>query len=179
MHVSTDCRNQPGSFTSNIHQRSFPYPPPRPLALTQKMATKVSTQPLQRLIKHRSVAPTRFFASASEAPHAPSSSAPTSSTSNPISYPPLATPTFDQAPTPYIAIPAAGLSPKQGTNRLRIFCHEGVASVAHTLAIVKAVEEKVGKVIDVHQRKVRKQKQSISTSTVNFVYLHYSFPQSI
>lgn len=75
------------------------------------------------------------------------------STSTPAAAKPLP-PAIEPSRAPHIVIPAPGLKPIRGTNRLRIDVAGGVSSSAHTLAIVQALEERVGRIVHIQQTKV-------------------------
>jgi hypothetical protein len=59
---------------------------------------------------------------------------------------------------PPLEIPASGLVPSQGSVYLRVVCVDSlgrsVPTVAHALAIAKAVEAKCGPIVAIHHRRV-------------------------
>jgi type IV secretory pathway ATPase VirB11/archaellum biosynthesis ATPase len=60
----------------------------------------------------------------------------------------------DEAGLPEIQIPSPGVYPKTGSNVLEIKSNLSYHTLAHTMAIVRAVEAKCGRVVDISQSRV-------------------------
>lgn len=60
----------------------------------------------------------------------------------------------DEAGLPELQIPSPGVYPKTGSNVLEIKSNLSYHTLAHTMAIVRAVEAKCGRVVDISQSRV-------------------------
>lgn len=64
-------------------------------------------------------------------------------------------PDFNDEPgLPELQIPSLGVYPPTGTNVLEIKSNLSYHTLAHTMAIVRAVESKCGRVVDISQPRV-------------------------
>ena len=60
----------------------------------------------------------------------------------------------DEPGLPELQIPSPGVYPRTGSNVLEIKSNLSYHTLAHTLAIVRAVESKCGRVVDISQPRV-------------------------
>lgn len=120
-------------------------------AITIEMSAKSLAITANRALRSQAPRARRQLATAAQAEVQQQQPTPIASTSKPVT--PLSPP-VEPSRAPHIVIPAPGLTPTRGTNRLRIDVAGGVPSSAHSLAIIQALEERVGRIVHIQQTKV-------------------------